>query len=271
MSLVVAMKIQIEGIDQLRAQLSMLSDRRFAAGIATALTRTAVKVRDDAKNYIGGALDRPTPYTVRQLRYVPATAERLMAGVGFNIAAIQDISGKTLRFEDLGPGQTAAGKYLEHNIQGGQRPLKAMEVALRAINVLPAGSYAVPSKYTKLDAYGNVSRGLVIQVLSQLRLQMVGGFNRSMTGGRAAINAQRRAGGRFFVMRAGRGVQPGIYMRDFYSEVIVPVFVFVKRANYKKRFRFYSRAEGVGNRTLPGEVVRALADQIQRAAQVRRA
>jgi hypothetical protein len=266
------MNVEITGIEQLRAQLSMLSDRRFSAGIATALTRTAVKVRDDAQNYIRGVLDRPTPYTVKQLRYVHATADRLMAGVGFNISAIQDISGKTLRFEEeVFGGGTPANKYLPHNIEGGQRPLKRLEVALRAANALPAGSYVVPSKYTPLDAYGNVSRGLTVQILSQLRIQLVSGFSRNMNWGRSAIRAQRRAGGRFFVMRAGRGVQPGIYMRDFYSEVIVPVFIFVKRANYKKRFAFYARTESVGNRTLPGEVVRALADQIKRAAQVRRA
>ena len=75
------MKVEIQGIDQLRAQLSMLSDRRFAAGIATALTRTAKDVQADTKAAMSRVFDRPTPWTLNSTRIQSASADRLEAGM----------------------------------------------------------------------------------------------------------------------------------------------------------------------------------------------
>lgn len=253
-------------IAEVRAQLAQFSDRRFNAAMATALTRTAVQVRDAVQAEMPRVLDRPTPYTTRQLRYVAAKADRLAAAVGFNVVNVTDERGATIAFRDLGPGETPAGKYLQPNIEGGARRLKRLEVALRALGALPDGWLAVPGQGAALDAYGNVSRGQVVQVLSQLRVQLVAGTNRSMSGdARKQIAAQRRAGGRYYVVPPGKGkVQPGIYQREFVGRNITPVFIFVRGANYKRRFDFDGVSQRLAAQALPLEVNRAVAESLAR-------
>jgi hypothetical protein len=259
--------IQITGLTELRKSLAEFSDRRFAATIATALTRTAVEVRREVQAEAQRSLDKPTPYTLRQLRYVGATADRLAAAVGFNVAAIQDQAGRVLRYQDLGPGSTPADRYLTPNIQGGGRSLKRMERALQAAGALPAGWYAVPGDGAPRDAYGNVSRGLVVQVLSQLRTQMVAGSSRNMSfDARRQITAQRKAGGRFFVIPPGGRVQPGVYQREFIGRGVTPIFVFVRSVAYRQRFDFYGVARRHADRVLPQQIRRAVGEQIARLA-----
>ncbi len=259
------LKIEAKGVDELRFALHEFSGRRLSAAIATALTRTAVQVRTAAQRELQRSIDRPTPYTVRQLRYVAATADRPVAAVGFNIAPIQDERGNVVRYQDLGPGETPAGKYLSVQIEGGMRRMKRLEEALVAAGAMPAGYRVLPGAGARLDAYGNVSRGQVIQVLSQLRLQLVAGSNRNMSE-RSAIAAQRRAGGRFFVIPPGSKTQAGVYQREFVGRNITPVFIFVKRAQYQRRFDFYGATNREGDRVLPDQMRRAIAEQVRRLA-----
>ena len=253
-------------IAEVRAQLTQFSDRRFNAAMATALTRTAVQVRDAVQIEMPRVLDRPTPYTTRQLRYVAAKADRLAAAVGFNVVNVTDERGATIAFRDLGAGGTPAGKYLQPNITGGERRAKRLEVALRALGALPDGWLAVPGQGATLDAYGNVSRGQVLQVLSQLRVQLVAGTNRNMSGdARKQIAAQRRAGGRYYVVPPGKGkVQPGIYQREFIGRSVTPVFIFVRGANYKPRFDFDGVSQRLAAQNLPVQVQRSIAESLQR-------
>lgn len=260
------MRVELQGLDRYQQLIGDLSGNRVKAAVATAVTRAAVAVRADALAGMRQSLDRPTPYTKRQLRFTVATADNPVSAVGFNVAPIQDINGNVVRYADLGSGETPAGKYMIPNVEGGTRRLKGMEVALRMAGVLPAGWFAVPGQGARLDSYGNVSSGQVIQVLSQLRLQIVGGFSRSMTGGRGAIRAQKKAGGTFFVVYPGGGKQPGIYQREFYGRNVTPVFIFVRNVHYSPRYRFDEIAQRTASRVLPVQVTRALRDQIQLAA-----
>lgn len=253
-------------IEQLRRQFAEFSDRRFNAALATALTRTAVKVRDGVQAELPRVFDKPTPYTVRQLRYVAASGDRLAAAVGFNVATVTDQRGAPIGYRDLGPGETPAGKYLQPQIEGGSRRLKRLEVALKAIGALPAGWFVVPGQGASIDAYGGVSRGQIVQVLSQLRVQLLAGSNRNMsTDARKQIAAQRKAGGRFFVIGPGEGRgQPGIYQREFMGRNVTPVFVFVKSVSYRRRFDFERIAGRLADQTLPGEIDRALQESLAR-------
>ena len=91
-----------------------------------------------------------------------------------------------------------------------------------------------------------MSSGQIIQILSQLRVTLTAGFTRNMsTDARSKIAAQRRAGGRFFVMMPGaKGLRPGVYQREFMGRQVTPVLIYVTAANYRKRLAF----EAVGQR-----------------------
>ena len=245
--------ITVKGLEELRATLTEFSDRRFAAAIATALSRTAVQVRDKMRQEMVRTLDRPTPYTINSLYTVPATADRLEAKVRF----------KDDRAVSSG---TPATYYMTPNVEGGQRRAKGLEKALRTVGVLPDGWLVVPGPGAVLDSYGNVSRGQIVQVLSQLRITIVAGSTRNMAFGKASIAAQRKAGGRYFVMKPGGKAAPGVYQREFMGSNITPVLLFVRSATYRKRFAFYDQGQSAAAPILTAEIERSVQEHIARLA-----
>lgn len=277
-------KIDITGMKELQARLKDFSERRLNAAVATALTRTAVKVRDKVKIEMQSSLDRPTPYTVRQLKYVAATASRPVAAVGFGVVGIEDQYGNIMRYQDLGASETPAGRYMHSQIHGGQRTAKRFEKALQMVGVLPPGWLAVPGERAKVDAYGNQSIGEIRQILSWFdAAELVEGSRQNMRqkGRDKRIKGTRKtAGFEYFVAPVGgrrsfvRGsggtgshkMQPGIYRRTSMAmgSRIEPVVIFVKQAKYTRRFDFYGIAQREGDRILSTELVRAVNESAAR-------
>ena len=257
--------VDVQGLDAAqRAVVERFSPRRLNAAAATALTRTAVEAQAAAKAELQRSIDRPTPYTVSALRYVRATADRLEAWVGFDVNRITDISGNTTGYRR---GDTPASRYLEPQVQGGQRRPKRLEEALRAIGAMPAGWYAVPAEGARLDAYGNVSRGQVVQILSQLRVTLTAGYTRDMSfNARKQINAQRRAGGRYFVVMPGAKTRlpPGVWQREWFVRQPTLVFAFVPRVGYRPRFDFFGAVQRVVSQRLPANLDRAIGESAAR-------
>lgn len=276
--------IQITGLKEVQSELKNFSERRLNAAVATALTRTAVQVREKIKASMQSTFDRPTPYTMRQLKYVAANAKNLTAVVGFNVAAIQDARGNTIRYQDLGAGETPAGKYLGHNIAGGPRRNKRFEKALQYAGVLPAGWYAVPGERAKVDAYGNQSVGEIKQILSWFNAaQIVAGSTQNMTDATRAKRkkgTKKTAGWEFFLAPVGgrrsyvsangktrtHAMTPGIYKRTWYGlgSRIEPILIFVKSTGYKARFDFDGITKREADSLLPSEVQRAVDESIAR-------
>lgn len=245
------MKIELKGLEGLGV-LSGLSERRMANALATAMTRTAVKVKQAEQDEMGRVFDRPRAWVVNAVKVTPATAQTLLAEVGFR---------------DDGTGGANPTNVLRAQVDGGMRRPKRLEASLRAAGHLPAGWYCVPGQGAQLDATGDMVKGQVIQILSQLRIQLVGGFDRAMSkDARKQINAQRKAGGRFFVMPPGKRVAPGVYQREFMGKQITPVVIFVRHAQYTRRFDF----DGVALRTVEkvgdAEITMAVMQQVERAA-----
>lgn len=247
--------VKVKGLEQLRQQLDGFSDRRFAAGIATGLSRTAVALKGEFQGRLPEVFDRPTPYTLNSLFVKPARADDLVAAVWFkdDRAASQ--------------GGIPATKYLLPQVRGGERSLKRMERLLAMAGHLPDGYVTVPGQGARLDGYGNMERGQLIQILSQLRITAVSGFTRNMAfDAGKQIAAQRRAGGRFFVVPVGGRTAPGVYQREFNGRNITPVLMFVKRAAYQRRFDFDGIARQFVAQRLPAELQRAFGEQMQRLA-----
>jgi hypothetical protein len=154
--------IKVQGIKELQANLKDFSERRVRSTVATAMTKTAVAVRNELQSKMDSALDRPIGYTRRNLRYTAATAKGLQATVGFDIVANQDMYGKVTGYTDMGRAQTPVGKYMKDQIEGGPRRDKRFEIALRRVGILPAGWFAVPGERAKIDAFGPLPAGKVL-------------------------------------------------------------------------------------------------------------
>jgi hypothetical protein len=250
------MDIRITGLDQLRRQLDSFSDRRFNAAIATALTRAGKAAQEELRRDIMATFDKPTPFTLNALRLWPAKADKLEARVGFR---------------DDYTGGSNANNYLMPHVEGGTRVLKRLERQLQSAGALPGGWYAVPGQGAAIDSYGNPSRGQVQQILSQLRIRDIAGADNAMAAGKKGIAAQRRAGGRFFVMPVGSKVQPGIYQREMFGRNITPVYIFVSGVQYRKRWDFWNRAKAIAERELPKEITRSVQEHIAKLAKQGRA
>lgn len=270
---------KIEGLAGVKDMLKGMSDRRIKSALATALTRTAIEAKDAAVARMSVDLDRPTPYTRNSVRVKTATGTEAAAGVrnlpnpndpfdgrlvesGYLSADVfvKDASGITRK-------GTPATEYLMPQVVGGARRLKRLELALQAKGAMPKGWQVVPAAGARLDAYGNVSRGQVMQVISQLGTELVAGANRTMsTDARKRINAQRRAGGRFFVVMPGGGKQPGVYQREFYGHNVTPVFIFVRSTAYRPRYGFHAEVQRTAQQRLPANVQAAIAASAARLA-----
>lgn len=209
-------------------------ERQLPFALALALTRTAEAAKVGVQQEMRQVFDRPTPFTLDALRVQPATKSKPEAAVFF-----KDRGGK---------GLTDAKTRYGHQVFGGQRALKRMEARLRRIGLLGVSEEAVPGQAAKLDGYGNMSRGQIVQILSWFEAFGEAGFSANST---AATRAKRakgtrsRRGERFFLKRdrPGRGIYRAV--RTGFGDVIQPVLMFVSRSKYKPRLNF----EGVVLRT----------------------
>lgn len=262
--------IDTRDLERLRKSYARFSDRRFNAGMATALTRTAQAVKVAQQAEMRDVFDRPSPYTLGAVFVDRAQADRLVARVG-----IANSPG--------GRGR-APIQYLRWQISGGQRTPKAYERALMRAGALPDDMRTVPGKFARLDAYGNISAGQIRQILSQLRIELSSGATSVLPRVAAADNgatrkakqrriksAYTRAGGQYVAFPNGRGkLRAGIYQvkrTGFGRTDPKPVLVFVTQAQYDAgRYDFDYVSELAIKRNLQPEVDRALADQLRRWA-----
>lgn len=218
-----------------------------------AINDTADVVRKDLKSEMARVFDRPTPFTMNSIRVKYANSSRQAAFVW-----LKDEAGKG----------TPADVYLGPQIFGGDRQLKRMEKALLSRGLMPAGSYCVPAGGAKLDQYGNVSRGQVVQILSQLQVQRAGGYESRASKSAASQRSRRRQGVEYFTLvKAWGKLKPGIYLRKKFAmgSAVKPVFLYVKSVRYRVKFDFFKVADRSAAANLPRIFNEKLVRSIERA------
>lgn len=242
--------VGIKGLDAATQALTeRFSARRLNAAAATALTRTASQVGAAWEAQLQSRFDRPTPATVRAVVVRRAEASRLEAEV-----FIRDKASGTPPVEWLAPEEF-----------GGGRRLKKFERALIAQGSMPAGMRVVPGPGARLDAYGNVSRGTIVQVIAQLGAQYSPGYARVIS-----PSAERRAtkalatGRKYFAIRERvGGLAAGIYLRQA-GRKIVPVFYFVRSVAYRPRTELRREAHAIVSRQFGQQLARAIGESAAR-------
>lgn len=246
--------IDTQGLGQARRELvARFSDRRLRAAMATAATRTVRELKQRWQQQFDQAFDRPTYATSRAVRTTMATAAKLQAEV-----FVQDKA-------DRG---TAPVEWLLPEEKGGARGLKKFEAALQAQGSMPRGWRAVPGPAAKLDGYGNVSRGQIVQVIAQLGAQYSPGYSRVISASAAKRAARAAALGRAYVaILPGDKAEkrtPGVYERK--GKGLLPVFLFVSRVQYRKRLRLVQQARVEAGPILQRELERAVSESAARLA-----
>lgn len=235
-------------------------ERKVRLGAAIALSKTASRAREEIQREMGRVFDRPTRYTMNALWAKGATAKGtapLQASV-----KIKDAELNNNRNNGIPPVN-----YLIHQVEGGQRQRKRHESMLQQIGVMPDGWRAVPGEAAKLDRYGNMATGQLIQILSYFQaFRGVGYKSDSTEKTRARLKraGKRKYGIAYFVAYPGRErtkhLHPGIYMRQYgaLGAALRPVLMFVKSASYQPRLDFY----GIANRTFDKWIDHELDDAI---------
>lgn len=257
------------GTDQALAVLKRLGGGAMERAMAVALNRTAAQVKAAQVQAMKTSFDRPTKYTLNSLWIEGAAASQQAAGTRalpingdpYNTRLVRSryLEAQVGLKDDSAGSGTPATKYLAPQIFGGPRNVKRFEKALQAAGAMPRGWVAIPAAGARLDAYGNLSKGQITQILSQVGVELTAGYNRGIAKtGRKRINALKRAGGQFFVALPGKSkLHPGVYQREFIGRNITPVVIFARSASYRPRYDFEGVGMAVAQREIKTQALRA--------------
>jgi len=271
-------RIAVDADTLLGRQFTALEREQLPFAIVQACNATAYAIREAWKRAAPRVFDRPTPLTVNAAMYRKATKDRLFAEIFLRDEA----------FKGAPPS-----KYLQAEVEGGQRRKKGFEVLLQAQGWMPAGQFAVTGRGARTDQYGNVPGGQVTAILSQLGALRDPYQNANTAGPKRRSNERSRAeylgrtrrntvavmqrtvrrGGRYFALQRPRGkLAPGIYERigTGFGSAVRSVFVFTSRASYTPRYDIFGLAQRTWDKLMPFYFNRELDKAIRSAiAQVR--
>ena len=206
---------------------------------ASAINLTLGDARDEIQATMSRVFVGVTPWTLRGVRIRRATRG--------------DLRGEVYIDDEAGKG-VPASRYVLAEVYGGDRRFKRIERALQARGLLPSGMYVVPTKAAPIDAYGNVPGNFIVRVLSYLQSFTAAGYSANMNRDSRARKRLVKQGIGYFAGSPGRGLPMGIWERRQFAHgrAVRPIFLFVKRATYRKRLPFYEVAAQVfGSRFAP--------------------
>jgi len=216
-------------------KLEEMADKQGRFAMAVALTRTAKDVRDEVVAVMSSVLDKPTRYTLRSMKFSSARKDSLTASVFMNGAY-------------LGKNQVGSPAHvLGHQFAGGARTAKKLELILRRNGLISAGEYVVPGAGARIDRYGNMSRGQVVQLMSQMRLLLDSSSWRQRT---ARSKANRRTAGHIFWSH-GNHLPRGAWIDKGGEIGVRPLLIVIKATRYGRRIDLASIASKVIPRSFP--------------------
>jgi len=178
--------INIKGSSEVSAMLAAVPKQANRAA-EMAIDFTAKFIKADVQREMLKVFNSPTPYTMNSLMVTPTRNHNMTASVWFK--------------EPQRMGQ----HYLVPQVAGGRRQLKGFERALDAAQY-------VPGRGAKLDTYGNIRGGDIVQILSVLgRLNRYAGDNTNISAASKVKNKKERD---YLIITKRRGkVYPGVYQR----------------------------------------------------------
>lgn len=208
----------------------MLDDKvRKQVGFATAvaLTKTAQAAQRELVQEMSQKFDRPTPMVLKSMFIRPATRQRLESMVFLKDRSIG------------GKNPLSIAEILRHQFAGGTRVRKRLELWLERAGLISRSEYIVPGAAARLDRYGNLSRGQIQQIMSQLR---VGSDPYSYSSKSKRSRRNVRAAGEMFWSR-GDTLPRGAWMRA--GRNVKPLLIVVKRAQYSRRINMEATVDTV--------------------------
>jgi hypothetical protein len=211
-------------LKKLIADVDKMHQKQIPFALSLTLNEVAKHGKQAVQRKMKSVFDRPTPFILKSLR--------------IRRVSKKDIKANSKQTAQLGfkngfgknPFKDQVDDAIRHHIDGGARPAKASEKSLRRKGILRKDEFIVPSRALRLDRYGNIPRGTMNKILSN-----IGGFGEQ---GYKANTPQAQRTLKFIVGEVGgtRGIWS--VQRNKWK----PVLIFVKQPKYKKRFDFYGVA-----------------------------
>lgn len=235
-----------------------------AKQIPYAIRLTVNKLAENSKKNMEmkeiSKLDRPTRYTQNMMRVQYANRINLISTI-----KVKDSATVTKR------GMYGPDQVLGHLFKGGTRRGKGFEGLMRQKGILPEGMFAVPGEGATLDAHGNLSRGLIVQLLAYFNAFQESGFRANMSDKNKSAFERRymrkhhksaQSFNFFLVKKDGTStLHPGIWARVGFGvgKSIKPILMFVGSTNYRQYFDLPKIVERVVDRDLEFEFGKAFA------------
>ena len=234
-------------------QTIQLLDRRVRKQVAFATSKALNVIAKTAQQGVITEMkqrfDRPTPFTLNSTFIKYSTKNNLVARI-------------YVKDRELAKSKSLA-ESIGHEFSGGYRIRTRLEAWLTRAGYISASEFVVPGAGAKLDAYGNLSRGQIQQILSQL---MAGPDASSYRSGSSRSKAKRAAAG-YFWSRGGK-LKRGVYQRFSFASggAVKPVLIVVSRPKYKKRIDM----DAIGQRVIRKDFDTEFKKQLQFAMETAR-
>jgi len=211
--------------------------------LTNALNWCAFDARKEVQSELSEVFDSPTPFAQGSVFVRQAKPDNLLAKV--DMARGRSRVNASWQYED--------GLFAPH-VFGGQRRYKRIETLLWRKGILAKNLQASIGKKTRVNRYGNLSRGMYTKILSNLNAHDERGFTAN-----TAANKKRS----IFVAKNKHGDPIGVWQRTSKKKVN-SVLSFGKRAKYKKKLDFFGIIEKEINTNFERKYAKALRKEIAR-------
>lgn len=244
------MKVRItaDGLDDALAALAKLGDGLAPRALADALNHSANQARQALRTEMENIFEpKPTPWVLNSIRVLHAKPSAAPEAALW----VQD--------QAAGKNPFTAEDYLLPQVEGGERIKRRSEGYLRESGILPAGRFVVPAGGARLDAYGNIQKGHMMQILSGLKAMKLSGSDSAASESKRSLRKGNALA--FFVLKRGK-TPIGIAERR--GKNVVMVLAFVRQPQYSARFKFHDVVRRVAENDgqLEANIDKAIADAL---------
>ena len=205
--------------------------KQIPFAIAKALNDVAAEVRKSERIEMENVFNKPTPYTLNSIFFKKATKQKFEVNI-----IIRNEAGKG----------TPPVKYLEPQIYGGTRGAKSSELQLREKGLMDNNMFWTPGVGARLNQYGNISPGHIVQIMSALKSFREAGYLANYGEGNTVGKRKSKnpLANKIFVQKDwGKSLYPGVYQRS--KTGLKPLLIFLENPQYKQRFDFFKVGETV--------------------------
>lgn len=238
-----------DDLDKLRLDIENKQRKQINFAASKAINVVAKTVQESVRREMQNKFDRPTPFTLNSTFIKYANRQKLSAMV-------------YIKDRELAKSKSLA-ESIGHQFAGNRRMRKRLEYWLSRAGFISSDEYVVPGAGAKLDQYGNMSRGQIQQILSQLR---AGPDAASYRSGSARSRASRAAAG-YFWSRGGK-LARGVYQRFNFAAggAVKPVLIVVKAPLYRQLIDMHA----IGNKVVARDFNAEFSKQLEQAMRTAR-